>query len=135
MTRDVRFLYSGLRVRNVARALRFYERFGFRVRSRGTMEHGGVWIQLRFPGSYHRLELNYYPPKSRYFEPIRHGTEFDHLGFYAKDPLAWKRRALRAGARPALEFVEGRQRIVYVKDPDGNWLEAFGPARPRRKRR
>jgi catechol 2,3-dioxygenase-like lactoylglutathione lyase family enzyme len=135
MPRDVQFLYSGLRVRSLPRALRFYQRLGFRVRSRGVMEHGGTWVQLLYPGSHHRLELNYYPPKNPYYEPIRRGTEFDHLGFYAKDPLAWKRAALRAGARPALEFVEGRQRIVYVKDPDGNWLEVFGPAKPRRRRR
>lgn len=98
------------------------------------MEHGGTWVHLRFPGSYHRIELNYYPPKNPHFEPFRPGTEFDHFGFYARDPLAWKRAALRAGGRLKLEFVEGRQRIVYVADPDGNWLEAFGPAKPRRRR-
>jgi catechol 2,3-dioxygenase-like lactoylglutathione lyase family enzyme len=129
-----RFLYSGLRVRDLDRSLRFYRRFGFRVVDRGKMQHGGSWVHLRYPGSTHRLELNYYPRGNRYFEPVRRGTEFDHFGFYAPDPLAWKRSALRAGGRLAEEFVEGAYRLVYVRDPDGNWLEAFGPAAPRRRR-
>jgi catechol 2,3-dioxygenase-like lactoylglutathione lyase family enzyme len=130
-----RFLYSGLRVRDLERSLRFYRRFGFRVVARGTMDHGGRWVQLRYPGSWHRLELNYYPRTNRFYEPIRRGTEFDHFGFYAPDVLAWKRNALRAGARLVEEFVEGSSRLVYVRDPDGNWIEAFGPAAPRRRRR
>jgi catechol 2,3-dioxygenase-like lactoylglutathione lyase family enzyme len=134
MVSEVKFLYSGLRVRSVARSLAFYRKLGFRPVARGTMEHGGVWVHLRFPRSWHRLELNYYPPGNRFYEPIRRGTEFDHFGFYAPDPVAWKRRALRAGGRLVEEFVEGRFRLIYVRDPDGNWLEAFGPASPRRRR-
>lgn len=128
-----KLLYSGLRVRSVDRSLKFYRGLGFRVRHRGTMQHGGVWVHLEYPGSKHRLELNYYPPKNRFYEPFQRGTEFDHFGFYSPDPLAWKRKALRAGGRLATEFVEGKFRLVYVRDPDGNWLEAFGPARPRRR--
>ncbi len=134
MPAKIRFLYSGLRVRSLARSLAFYRKLGFRVVDRGTMEHGGEWVHLRYPASTHRLELNYYPRGNRFYEPIRQGTEFDHFGFYAPDPAAWKRGVLRAGGRPALEFVERKTRLVYVRDPDGNWLEAFGPARPRRRR-
>ncbi len=130
-----RFLYSGLRVRDLERSVRFYRRFGFRVVAHGTMSHGGRWVHLRYPGSWHRLELNYYPRGNRFYEPIRRGTEFDHFGFYAPDVVAWKRTALRAGARLAKEFVDGTSRLVYVRDPDGNWIEAFGPAAPRRRRR
>jgi catechol 2,3-dioxygenase-like lactoylglutathione lyase family enzyme len=129
-----RFLYSGIRVRQLAKSLAFYKKLGFRIKSRGVMEHGGEWLQLVFPRSYHRLELNYYPKGNRFYEPFRTGTEFDHFGFYSPDPAAWKRKALRAGATTATEFVEGTQRIVYLRDPDGNWLEAFGPAHPRRRR-
>ncbi|MGI0068526.1 MAG: VOC family protein [Thermoplasmata archaeon] len=135
MAPKARFLYSGLRVRDFERSLRFYRRFGFRRVAQGTMEHGGRWAHLVYPGSVHRLELNYYPPKNRFYEPIRRGTEFDHFGFYSPDPIAWKRAALRAGARLETEFVEGKHRLVYVRDPDGNWIEVFGPARPRRRRR
>jgi catechol 2,3-dioxygenase-like lactoylglutathione lyase family enzyme len=130
-----KFLYSGLRVRRMAPALDFYRKLGFRVVAKGAMQHGGEWVHLRYPGSYHRLELNYYPKGNRFYEPFRTGTEFDHFGFYAPDPMAWKRRTLRAGAKLAAEFVDGKSRLVYVRDPDGNWLEAFGPANPPRRRK
>jgi catechol 2,3-dioxygenase-like lactoylglutathione lyase family enzyme len=131
----VKFLYSGIRVRALERSLTFYQKLGFTVFARGTMSHGGVWVHLRFPGSYHRLELNYYPKGNRFYEAFRSGTEFDHFGFYAPDPLAWKRKALAAGGKLGEEFVDGSSRLVYVQDPDGNWLEAFGPAAPRRRRK
>ena len=57
----VQLVYSGLRTRNLLRALRFYRKLGFRVHKRGTMGHGGRWVHLTFPGSEHRLELNFYP--------------------------------------------------------------------------
>jgi catechol 2,3-dioxygenase-like lactoylglutathione lyase family enzyme len=135
MVGEAKFLYSGLRVRQMARSLDFYRKLGFRVVAKGTMQHGGEWLQMRPLGSRHRIELNFYPKGNRFYEPFRTGTEFDHFGFYAPDPLAWKRKALRAGGRLAAEMVEGTQRLVYVRDPDGNWLEAFGPAKPRRRRR
>lgn len=127
-----RFLYTGIRVRNLVRSLAFYRRFGFRVVAKGTMAHGGKWVHLAYPGSRHRLELNYYPPGNRFYEPWRPGSEFDHFGFYAPDLKQWEKVARRAGARKKLEFVEGSTRIVYFLDPNGVWLEAFGPAGPRR---
>jgi catechol 2,3-dioxygenase-like lactoylglutathione lyase family enzyme len=128
MAAKVRFVYSGIRVQNLARSLGFYRRFGFREVARGRMDHGGRWIHLRFPGSEHRLELNYYPASNRYYEPVRRGTEFDHFGFFTDDLPAWRRRGARAGARLVADFPErGTYRQVYFEDPDGNWLGAFGP--------
>jgi catechol 2,3-dioxygenase-like lactoylglutathione lyase family enzyme len=125
----ITFLYSGLRVRNLARSLAFYRRLGFRVRSRGKMSHGGVWVQLLFPGSRHRLELNYYPPANRFYEPLKRGTEFDHLGFWVPDVEAWE-RSLRRRRIPIVARIREpaeHENIVYVRDPDGNWIEYFGP--------
>lgn len=130
-----RFLYSGIRVRDLAASLRCYRALGFRVRSRGTMLHGGKWVHLVHPSSRHRLELNFYPRGNRFHEPWRGGVEFDHFGFYLKNVDAWYRRMLRAGARPGADFVEGKIRIVYVVDPNGVWLEGFGPATPPRRPR
>lgn len=139
-SRRVAFLYTGLRVRNLRRSVAFYRGLGFRLFLRGTMDHGGKFVQLFFPGSPHRLELNYYPRKNRFYEPFRKGSEFDHFGFYVPNPEAWKRRVLRSGGRVAAEFLEKedrwrkrkiprfRLRYIFMKDPDGNWLEAFGPA-------
>ena len=124
---------TGIRVRDVARSLRFYRALGHRVAARGRMRHGGQWVHLTFPGSRHHLELNYYPKGSRFYEPWKSGTEFDHFGFFARDVEEWLRKARRAGATLVADFTEGRNRLVYVSDPDGICLEAFGPARPPRK--
>jgi len=123
----VEFVYSGLRTRHLDRSLRFYRRLGFRVHRRGRMEHGGVWVQLAFPGAAQRIELNFYPPGSRFYEPFRHGTEFDHLGFRVSDVEAWETSLRRRGFRIAARIRETEENIVYTRDPDGNWIEFFGP--------
>jgi catechol 2,3-dioxygenase-like lactoylglutathione lyase family enzyme len=123
----VDFLYSGLRVRDVARSLRFYRRLGFRVVARGTMSHGGVWVHLRYPKAVQRVELNYYPRSNPYYEPFRSGTEFDHLGFYVSNVEAWE-RWLRRHRFPIVARIRAPQEnIIYTRDPDGNWIEFFGP--------
>ncbi len=123
----VEFVYSGLRVRNLARSLRFYERLGFRVHRRGRMEHGGVWVHLAFPGAAQRLELNYYPRTNRFFEPFRRGTEFDHLGFRVSDVKRWEAELKRRRMPVVARIREAHENIVYTRDPDGNWIEFFGP--------
>lgn len=123
----VDFVYSGLRVRNLARSLRFYRKLGFRIHRRGRMEHGGQWVHLTFPGAVQRIELNYYPPSNRYFEPIRRGTEFDHFGFRVSNVERWEAELRRRKFRIVARIRETHENIVYTRDPDGNWLEFFGP--------
>ena len=133
-----RFLYSGIRVREMSRSLRFYRKLGFRLHRRGTMEHGGKWAHLTLPGFAHRIELNWYPRTNRFYEPYREGTQFDHFGFYVADVEAWKRHLARQRIPTVAEFPDGKSRILYVRDPDGIWIEYFGPASrpmPRRRRR
>lgn len=126
----VEFVYSGIRVRNVARSLRFYRKLGFRLFRRGRMAHGGIWVQLVFPGAKQRFELNYYPPGSRFYEPHRKGTEFDHLGFRVSDVEAWERQLRRKGFSIVGRVREPEENLVYIRDPDGNWVEFFGPPVP-----
>jgi catechol 2,3-dioxygenase-like lactoylglutathione lyase family enzyme len=130
MPRGVRFVYSGIRVRNLARSVRFYERVGFQVVKRGWFSHGGRWVHLEFPGSPHRLELNYYPRGTPFYVPFRAGEEFDHFGFYVSNPRRWVRSMVRAGATPVIGFVDGPAELLFVKDPDGVWLGACGPSSP-----
>jgi catechol 2,3-dioxygenase-like lactoylglutathione lyase family enzyme len=123
----VEFVYSGIRVRNLSQSLRFYRKLGFRIFRRGTMEHGGKWVHLKVPGTTHRLELNYYPRGTRYFEPFQNGTEFDHFGFRVSDVAGWTRRLRRLGLPIVAVVQETHENLVYTKDPDGNWIEFFGP--------
>lgn len=108
---------------------------GFHVVRRGEFSHGGKWVHLAFPGSDHRIELNYYPRGTAFHAPFVRGEEFDHFGFAVADPRSWLRRALRAGARPMVGFIDGPWQLVFVRDPDGVWIGACGPTEPHSTRR
>ncbi len=123
----VEFVYAGLRTRDLAASLRFYRKLGFRVHRRGTMGHGGKWVHLKFPGAAQRLELNFYPRGSPDFEPLRKGTEFDHLGFRVSDVEAWEKELRRRRFPIVARIREAHENLVYTQDPDGNWVEFFGP--------
>ncbi|HTP55241.1 MAG TPA: VOC family protein [Thermoplasmata archaeon] len=123
----VEFVYSGLRVRNLARSLRFYRRLGFRIHRRGRMDHGGQWVHLSYPGAAQRIELNYYPPSNRFYEPMRRGTEFDHFGFRVSNVERWEAELKRRRLPIVARIREPHENLVYTRDPDGNWLEFFGP--------
>jgi catechol 2,3-dioxygenase-like lactoylglutathione lyase family enzyme len=123
----VEFVYAGLRVRNLPRSLRFYRKLGFRIHKRGTMGHGGQWVHLAYPGAVQRLELNFYPRANSFFEPIRTGTQFDHLGFRVSDVEAWEQELRRRKLPIVARIREEHENLVYTRDPDGNWVEFFGP--------
>lgn len=124
----LRFLYTGIRVRDLERSIRFYEAMGMKIRTRGKMAHGGEYVHLAFPRSDVRLELNYYPKGNKFYTPFGPGAEFDHLGFYASDADAVLAKLRAAGATEAIPtWDEPTSRIGYVNDPDGVTLEVFGP--------
>jgi len=52
------------------------------------------------------LELNRYPESSKFYSEYAAGDELDHLAFVVKD--------VKKGTE------------VYVKDPDGIWIELLG---------
>lgn len=118
--------YTGIRVTDLDRSLRFYvQGLGLVERKRGKMSHGGIWVNLKDPDSGVQLELNYYPEGSRYRTPYTVGEGLDHLGFDVKDAKATMERLVAFGAKVAVEpwLEEGRYWIGFVEDPDGIWLE------------
>lgn len=122
--------YFGIRVRELARSIRFYvEGLGLRETARGTMSHGGVFVQLEDPLSRQQLELNWYPADSPYNTKYVPGEGLDHLGFEVDDAPAAYARLLSLGGHPALPVRVEREkyRIGYVTDPDGNWVELQSP--------
>lgn len=132
----MRFVYFGVRVSNLNRSLRFYTKIlGMKVIHRGTMRHGGVFVHLKNPGSAQRLELNYYPSRNRFYERYRPGTEMDHIGFWADDVDRTYAMLIAKGAKRAVApFSNGRERLAYVKDPDGIWIELFGTDKRKKPR-
>jgi len=124
----MRFAYTGIRVRNLGRSLRFYKKImGMREILRGEMKAGGIFVQLKSPRSRQLLELNYYPPKARYYERYDSGSELDHLAFWTRDVDKRFKELTSKGVKRALRpFSEGGYRLAFVKDPDGIWIELIG---------
>lgn len=124
----IRFAYTGIRVRNLDRSLRFYKNvIGMRELLRGRMKAGGVFVQLRSPKSKQLLELNYYPAKAKYYETFDSGSELDHLAFWTEDVDKRFRELTSKGAKKAISpFSEDGYRLAFIKDPDGIWIELIG---------
>jgi len=130
----LRFLYTGIRVRDLERSVRFYQALGFRVILRGTMDHGGMFVHLQQPRSVRRIELNFYPKGTRFYTPYRQGAEFDHFGFVTSNVDAWVRRMKRLGGKVVIPaWTETGQRLGYVADPDGFVVEVFQRVANRRR--
>lgn len=125
----MRFTYTGIRVRNLGQSLRFYKKvMGMKEILRGRMKAGGVFVQLKIPRSKQLLELNYYPPKARYYERYDSGSELDHLAFWTRDVDMRFKKLTSKGAKTAVRpFSEDGYRLAFIKDPDGIWIELIGP--------
>ena len=132
----MKLLYAGIRVRDLDRSVEFYRKaMGMRVSRRGQMSHGGIWIELQSPGSPQRLELNWYPPGSRFHTKYRKGEELDHLAFLVTNVERSFREVIAKGARPEVApFEESRYAFAFVSDPDGIWIELLGRVRRKGRR-
>lgn len=117
--------YSGIRVTNLPRALRFFKRgLGLLEVKRGTMHHGGVWVLLHDPTSHQHLELNYYPKGNPYAKPFLPGEGLDHIGFRTRDMTRAGRQVREAGGKRIDRFVyRGKPVVEYYEGPDGIWIE------------
>jgi lactoylglutathione lyase len=125
-------VYSGIRVTDLERSIRFYsEVLGLVEVRRGdnTKTGGGRYVLLRDPWSGQKLELNWYPPASPHAHPYHPGEGLDHIGFRVYD-LDWflkelKRRGVGDTGGVADHTLPTGTRVAYVQDPDGNWIELF----------
>ncbi len=118
------FHYTGIRVRRLAPSLEFYtEVIGLSEVKRGEMPHGGIWVLLKDKTTGQHLELNWYPKGSRFDAKYTRGEELDHLAFHVKDVKAAYEELLANGATVAVSPEESEGTEVYVRDPDGIWIE------------
>jgi methylmalonyl-CoA/ethylmalonyl-CoA epimerase len=121
-----RFYYAGIRVQSLPRSLRFYTKaLGMKADNQGTMGHGGKYVQLVSPGSKMRIELNWYPPGSRFATRYTKGEELDHLAFVVDDVEKAYKDLLQKGAKSVVSPAKAKadKVEVYVKGPDGIWIE------------
>ena len=128
--------YAGIRVRDLDRSLSFYTRaLGLKERRRGTMDHGGIWVLLEDRTSHQKLELNWYPPGSKYASRFTVGEGLDHLGFRLPNLRAAVRRLQAMGAKLVDSLEEdGVLEVAFLEDPDGLWVELIRTPAPRRRR-
>lgn len=128
------FTYTGIRVQDLKRSIAFYTKvMGLKKVQRGRMKAGGIFVQLRDPRTRQVLELNYYPPRAKYYERFRNGSELDHLAFWERDVDRKYEELLSKGASKAVApFSESGYRLAFVKDRDGIWIELIGKHRARR---
>jgi lactoylglutathione lyase len=122
------FKYTGIRVKDLNRSLEFYTKtMGLKKIDRGTMRASGKYILLKDEESGQRLELNYYPPGTKFYEEYCEGSELDQLAFWSKNVREDYRRLLAAGATVAVKpWDEGGYTLAFVRDPDGIWIELIG---------
>lgn len=130
----MRLHYVGIRVSDLRRSLRFYTKvLGLRETIRGDLRDigRGIWVGLEDPRSKAKLELNWYPPGSKFGGKYRPGEALDHIGFLIGRAPSRKlvheyELLLKRGARPTPitpKVTDGW--MACVQDPDGNWIEIF----------
>ena len=128
-----KFIYTGIHVSDLDRAIEFYTRdLGMKLLFKTPIkETGGKVAWLRSKGSPQILELNWYP------EGYEHGgsSGLDHLAFEVPEIEATYGKMTKKREGALKPFVEGRWKLAYVKDPDGNWIELGERMKTRKKRR
>lgn len=119
-----RFYYAGIRVRDLKRSLNFYTKIlGMKVANRGKMGHGGEYVQMITLGTRLRLELNWYPEGSKFYTEYMNGEAMDHLAFVVEDVREAFTEFVKKGAGVAVDPAHSKGTEVYIKDPDGIWIE------------
>ena len=121
MKRTAKFIYTGIHVSELDRAIRFYtEELSMKLLFKGPIkETGGKVAWLRSKGSAQILELNWYP------EDYEYGGKsgLDHLAFEVTDLEAVYDKMTKKSKGALSPFMEGKWKLAYLKDPDGNWIE------------
>ena len=119
-----RMYYVGIRVSNLQRSVKFYtEILGMKIIHKGTKPHRGKFVHLKSTGSQQKLELNWYPRGSKFYTKYKKGEELDHLAFVVDDVEKAYRWLVSKGAKNAVSPEKSEGTEVYVKDPDGIWIE------------
>ena len=130
MSLEFRFIYTGIRVKNMEESLKFYtEVLGMIITEplQKTTPTKGSVVTLKSPTSEQVLELNHYEKDSPFNSPYVNGEDLDHLSFDVQDLEAAVKELKRQGVEVVVEpYVIGANfgwKEAYVKDPNGIWIE------------
>jgi len=124
----VHFSYTGLRVRDLDKAIEFFTRImGMKLKARIKADYNkGEFANLGFEGDDHYLELNWYAPDSPHYTEFTDGEQLDHLGLRVTDFEGTLKRLSDAGYPVKIGPVhEGKWHIAFVKGYEGIWFDIF----------
>ena len=127
---NFRFIYTGIRVRNMDESIKFYtEVLGMEiaVERERTEPTKGEGVTLKSPNSNQLLELNFYESDSPFFAPYENGEDLDHLAFDVENLES----AISDLRKKGIEIVVEPYQIgatvgwkeAFIKDPNGIWIE------------
>ncbi len=125
---EAKFVYTGIRVRDMDRAIAFYTGvLGMKLTGRQRIEvASGEVANLVSEEGGHELELNCYDKGSKFDTPYTPGEGLDHLAFSVPDLDKAEEELKRLGHRVVEVLDTGKSRWFYIEDPDGNYIEFLG---------
>ena len=120
-----KFTYTGIRVRDLDATVRFYTQvLGMTVRSHDAFDiTKGTVVDLVDGEGGHPLELNFYEKGSPDDTEYEAGEALDHLCFKVQNLDAAIAEAAKVGHPVIREVRTARSRWVYIRDPNGIWIE------------
>jgi len=124
---DFRFIYTGIRVKDMQESLKFYtDVLGMIVAEplqKAAPTKGSV-VTLKSPNSEQVLELNHYEQDSPFNSTYVNGEDLDHIAFEVQDLVAAVEELKQRGVEVVVEpYAIGGWKEAYVKDPNGIWIE------------
>jgi lactoylglutathione lyase len=120
-----KLIYTGIRVKDLDTSIAFYTKvLGMKQTGRSKVEAaGGEVASLSNQEGGHEIELNYYPPGSKFYTNYAVGEGIDHLAFQVEDLDKALEEASKAGHPPVLEMKGATSRWAYIQDPNGIYIE------------
>jgi|SRR5208282_610523 len=122
-----KFTYTGIRVKDLEKSVDFYTKvLGMKEGGRSKIEQTkGETVTLTTHEGGPVLELNYYGKGSKFNTEYLAGEGVDHLAFQVDDLDKALEEAGKAGYPLVLDMKTGSSRWVYIRDPNGIFIELF----------